>query len=203
MPIGVIGPFEIYRVGPDPDHPKAVQGDADEPYVNINHFYHCYDLESDANGLTLRFHGLRFLADAISDSRWHLERFTVEGTQAKRIGPYALYPEDFLDEWADFSWEKAKLLCKGEKDGQLEIIHEELSQDHVGSYVFLAQTCPQKPGLWQVGVEMAPSKAEKVGKRFYFMISKKGDDFLIDDGGTKPFLSCPGDSKSLNHYDEP
>ena len=54
-------------------------------------------------------------------------RYDVSDGRARRVAPVALTPEDFLDQWAQTSWDDAKLWTKVSSDSGLQNWHEKLN----------------------------------------------------------------------------
>ena len=54
-------------------------------------------------------------------------RYDVSGDQPRRMAPLALTPEDFLDQWVQLNWDKAKPWTRVSPDSALEKWHSKLN----------------------------------------------------------------------------
>lgn len=113
--------YKALRPGPDPEQPIVLLSGREtinpffEPAFRIN-------VESDwfavTQGRIRRLDGEPGIA---------VLRYDLSDGRARRVAPVALTPEDFLDQWAQMSWDDAKQWTKASSDSGLRDWHEKLN----------------------------------------------------------------------------
>jgi hypothetical protein len=126
-----------------------------------------------------------------------IDRFEVKDQQVKRIHPLALWPEDFLDEWVQLSWDEAAQWSNQFKRSSIQGWHSQLSSlESDSTELRVVQPCPNQQDsnegwiieLW-IDRQMNPTAKEK---ELYIEVSRKQGVYSVD--GIQPNRppGCPG-----------
>lgn len=109
--------------------------------------------------------------DGAVHNRAAVGHYKMRGDKLERVGPVALSPRDFVDEWLTHFWTESLAWSESSSRAVLSDWHKKLNTDHV-SGEFLAPTmhCTTIPDLWQVGVEF---NVEKSPEDIYFIVRWK------------------------------
>lgn len=90
-----------------------------------------------------------------------------------RADPVALLPQDFVDEWLTRPWVEMESRSADADLDKLKHWHEFLGGDFVAGDFTLVQAC-QKPGQWQIGVDMTWIKGGELPEPLavYFLVEQ-------------------------------
>ncbi len=95
-----------------------------------------------------------------------VRHYAVHGNTVERIGPIALSPRDFSEEWLANPWEQSKLWSQTSSLAALQHEHDVVLSG-VDHGEFAATThCTDSPDLWQVAFDTADKKKGTI----YFLI---------------------------------
>lgn len=180
-----------------PDRPLVLLAEKRGIYLGRDDIF---DLSVRKDGFQIKQAGSQSL-DASLLTRDHVENYSVSGDRVRRIAPFALRPEDFLDEWLDMRWEDAKVWLRAVKTADLQAWHAKLNQQHSSRFTTefdFVQPCPKTSAVrrWQIGLlleglgKAVPPAA--VPNELFFTISQAGDKFFVDDMATRRPAGCPG-----------
>ncbi len=175
--------YAVLRPGERASKPAVLLSDSREVYLGAAE---TSSLEVGPNDITLRFAGAQALDPGLL-VRSHVLHCIVEGTVVTRIAPYALAPEDFVDEWIELPWTKASLLTDAAAVDDAERWHSLLQTPaYRPEEVLLVQHCPD--GSTEVGVRTSRCDVYlRVG------VDEAGE-FRISAVGTERSEACPGDA---------
>ncbi len=88
-------------------------------------------------------------------SRKAVRHYIIDGDRVKRIGPLALSPRDFVDEWLTHDWKEAAFWSESANRGSMRNWHTQLHKDSVfGEFIYPTMHCPKMPDVWQMGVDL-------------------------------------------------
>jgi hypothetical protein len=180
--------YAILRKGSDPEHPKSVVNATSSIYEGWDEVW---KLHADPDTAQITWWS-NFKLDTSILIRAHVARYKIAGDSATRIPPFAFYPEDFLDEWAEQPWELAKDSVIPEVQTDAEAIHKWLhGSDFTGTISFI-QPCPI-PDHWQIAVTLEGTVAQPPPMKTLFVdISRDGDLFRLDRIAADRAPGCPG-----------
>ena len=101
-------------------------------------------------------------------------------------------PRDFVDEWAQQPWDKAKEWVAPEALADAEAIHKWIGEpDYLITTDFL-QSCPI-PDHWQIGLTVeAADETHPPMPHVFVDVSKDGDTFRLDRIANDRAPGCPG-----------
>jgi hypothetical protein len=110
------------------------------------------------------------------------------GDRIERIGPVALSPRDFADEWMRSRWDEARAWTDDEARVSLAAVHAQLGDLPLGEFD-AAKRCRSDPTLWQVG--FVPDKDGKDLPALYFSIRWMAPyRFSLVEVAPHPFDGC-------------
>lgn len=126
-----------------------------------------------------------------------IARYEVKDQEARRIHPLALWPEDFLDEWVQLSWDEASQWSNSSKLSSIQAWHSQLQGLKSDSAeIRVVQPCPKQQELndrWMINLwidrQMNPRAAEE---ELYVEVSRKQGIFYVDGIQTSRPSGCPG-----------
>lgn len=186
--------YQAVRIGKDPDHPQTLTTGSDM-------YYRCggYETSIEKEGFTVTY-GVRLRMDLLNDNgvflRSRVDHFQLRNGSFVQVEPFGLYPEDFLDEWLEQPWEKAKDLCV-QGDADLKKWHESLKvEDAWNPNLLFVQPCTGKEESWQIGISTGNEKLPKV---LYFEVIKKSGNFFLKTISAQRPAGCPGETKPDLH----
>lgn len=124
-------------------------------------------------------------------------RYGVSDEQVRRLQPLALTPEDFLDEWAQLSWDEAARWSNESLQTDLRGWHSKLNNlADDSTEIEFVQLCPKQKesdsswlvGLW-IDQEQNPLSDEE---RLYITVSKRDGAHYVDRIRKHRPTGCPG-----------
>lgn len=129
-------------------------------------------------------------------------RYQLIGNQAHRVPPLALIPEDFLDQWAQMSWDDARTWTNGASGAALQEWHAKLSglqDDSVEiESAHLCRTTTNGDENWLVQLWIDPKQNPSTKEeRVFVEVAKRNGVFYVDAALSEPPLGCEG--KSPHH----
>ena len=126
-----------------------------------------------------------------------IARFQVKDQQVRRIHPLALWPEDFLDEWVQLSWDEAAQWTNPSKLPNIQAWYSQLNElESDSTEIRVVQPCPKQQDstdrwvieLW-IDRQMNPTAKEE---ELYVEVSRKQGIFYVDGIQTNRPSGCPG-----------
>ena len=148
------------------------------------------ELKMEDKGFSLEFLGEQRLSPG--DRRKHVLHYVLKGDSMTRVAPIALTPEDFVDEWRDLPWEKAKQWSAGRLQGWHGRLKAASSFDH--RTVF----CSGKDPYWQVKLFLYDPIRGLDGHdaNVFVTVAQKDGAYVVDGISTHAAPGCPsGDSQ--------
>jgi hypothetical protein len=126
-------------------------------------------------------------------------RYAVDANKIRRIAPLAVYPEDFLDEWAQLSWDEARQWVIESSEGSLKKWHTKLS--NIGkdsSEIESMRHCSgsgDSEGTWLIDLAVDsrydPSMEDK---QVYVQVAKKNNTFFVNNIQENLPAGCQGET---------
>ncbi|HMK67152.1 MAG TPA: hypothetical protein VK433_01295, partial [Stellaceae bacterium] len=121
--------------------------------------------------------------------------FEASGNSVERTDPVALSPRDFAEEWLRSPWAESALWTEPRNRDALAERHNAIREgvDGVlGSFIDPTMRCTVRPGLWQVGIKLGASEAEREQRSpVYFLIRWQPPyRFRMVDSADRPFPEC-------------
>jgi hypothetical protein len=114
-----------------------------------------------------------------------ISRYDLSDHQLRRIAPLALTPEDFLDQWAQLSWDDAKRWTKASSDSGLQEWHSRLNGLTSGSTeIESVRHCPgsddgDQSWFIELSIDQRVNPSMKQ-ESLYVEVAKRGGNFLVD-----------------------
>src|SRR5262249_3961520 len=121
--------YKVMRVGGGPETPVILLNTehgvllGDEPPFRLRVTDH---------GFALTFRHEQSLDYGIME-RSYILQYSVRGDEVTRITPFALQPEDFLDEWVHMPWAEASRWVAPSRRDELQSWHEKFSGKSSGT----------------------------------------------------------------------
>jgi hypothetical protein len=131
-------------------------------------------------------------------NRAHVLRYRAVASVVERVDPVALQPRDFADEWLTRPWTEMESRSAGAGRGKLKAWHEFLAGDFVAGEFTIVQACKEKPGLWQVGIDLDWIKGKETPEPLsVFFLVRQADQyrFQVTGIGFDRQEGCPGDGR--------
>jgi len=101
--------------------------------------------------------------DAAVHHREAVRQYELNGDRFVRVGPFALSPRDFVDEWLTHRWDETAAWSDAAGRDALAKWHTRLHRDFVaGDFIDPTMHC-ESPDLWQVGVDLSELSKPSVG----------------------------------------
>jgi hypothetical protein len=180
--------YSILRKGSDPQRPKSLLSADARLYEGWDQYW---KLKADADVAQIEWPSL-FKLDGNILIRAHVARYQLTGDAPTRIQPVALYPEDFVDEWAQQPWDKVKDWVASEALADAEPIHKWISSSEFFTTIDFLQSCPI-PDHWQLGLTVEATHETRPPMPHVFVdVSKDGDTFRLDRIANDRAPGCPG-----------
>ena len=112
-------------------------------------------------------------------------RYAVDNNKIRRIAPLAVYPEDFLDEWARLPWDDARQWVTESAEGSLKKWHTKLNNvEKDSSEIELVRHCSgsrDSDGTWLIELAVdSQSDPSMEDKQVYVQVEKKNNTFLVN-----------------------
>jgi hypothetical protein len=124
-------------------------------------------------------------------------RYAVVGNKVRRIAPLAVYPEDFVDEWARLPWDDVRQWVTESAVGSVKKWHDKLNK--VGkdsSEIELVRQCSgsgDSDGTWMIDLAVdSRSDASMEDKRVYVEVTKKNNTFFLNNIQESRPAGCSG-----------
>ena len=124
-------------------------------------------------------------------------RYAVDNNKIRRIAPLAVYPEDFLDEWARLSWDEARQWVTEGSEGSVKKWHSKFNKlEKDLSQIQLMQRCSGSEdgdGTWLIEL-VVDSKSDRAmeDKQVYVQVEKKHYTFFVNNIKESPIDGCSG-----------
>ena len=193
--------YQVLRPGDSPKHAEVL---LDESHVIFLGVDQPYRLTIHPKGFQLHLVGYQSL-DSDLMTRPHIRKYEVEGTKVTRVPPFALLPEDFLDEWMDMKWEEAARWISGSEAARLEQWHARIGEsgdDGFHTEFDFVQPCPPAPSTqrWQIGLLLEgtgeKSLPNDLPDELFFSVIKRDGAFYLEGVATDRAPGCPGNSRA-------
>jgi hypothetical protein len=183
--------YEILRPGRSADEPNILFSDSEPIYQK---FDPPFRLRTETDWFAVTCGKLRKLD---GEPGLSISRYMISAQQARRVQPLALTPEDFLDEWALLSWDKAAPWSNESRQPDLRDWHSKLN--HLAddsTEIEFVQLCPKQEGsdnTWLVGLWIDPKQNPSTEEeRLYITVSERaGADYIDGISKNRP-VGCPG-----------
>jgi hypothetical protein len=178
--------FDVFKIGP----PQPVSLVKDNRFASIDE---PYKLRLEPADVLVEFSGDSM--DGAALERLHVLHYSINGTNAERVDPVALRPEDFVEEWITRSWPESLRWSDAGQLANLEALHSKLNAQRLSGEFWFAQRCMSKTD-WQVAFQSY--KPEFVT---YFLVRQEATfDFKMLDISEKRQSGCPGETPAhLTH----
>jgi hypothetical protein len=193
--------YKVLRPGSSPETPQVLLEEHRGVYLGVDEPFR---LTITSRGFEIHYVEGQGL-DASLLTRIHVQKYKVEANKVSRIPPFALFPEDFLDEWFDLKWEEASPWISTRDDSDLQRWHERFasrSEDHDFFTEFdFVQPCfaAGSDARWQIGLSLEGSSEkdlpEDVPEELFFTVVKRDGAFYIDGVAEERPGGCPGESR--------
>jgi len=124
-------------------------------------------------------------------------RYAVDTNKIRRIAPLAVYPEDFLDEWAQLSWDDARQWVIGSSEGSLKKWHAKLNNiAKDSSEIELIRRCSgngDSEGTWLIDLAVDNRSDHSMeDKHLYVQVAKKNNAFFVNNIQENLPAGCSG-----------
>lgn len=155
--------FDVRRVGADPYASRVLYSGDESIFLDED-----YELQAGVDDVRLQWRSWQSL-DLGLHNRLHVRHLSVCGDRVERVAPFALAPEDFVDEWALLPWEEAS------RFGGPRAVHQVLNKRRFFYSVF----DPVKRG--EDGAWIVPLWVERKPHNEWmtFTLEQRGDEFRI------------------------
>jgi hypothetical protein len=126
-----------------------------------------------------------------------ISRYSLSDHQMRRTAPLALTPEDFLDQWAQLSWDDAKRWSKTSSDSSLQDWHSKLnSLTPASTEIEPVRHCSgtddsDQTWLIELSIDQRVNPSIKQ-ESLYVEVAKRGGNFLLDGVHEGHPTGCPG-----------
>lgn len=140
-------------------------------------------LSVDTNKFDLRFHAASI--DGGVHNRVWVRDFSVSGDTVRRIGPIAVSPRDFVDEWIVSSWGEASNWSRSTGRDELRLAHEHARKT---SWEFdSVRKCTDRPDHYQIALNGVDND-----HLMFFQVIGGHADYKMDAVGKSPQSQCSG-----------
>jgi len=170
--------YRAERPGSSPDNPVPIFAGEGTIFLEDEPF----SISATAVSFRLEY-AAEFRNDAGRQVRTHVMNYRVTKDQAIRVGPIALAPEDFVDEWITLPWDEAAKWSSKSNLDSVKSWHESLQP--VGKYASLGEIsfireCSSRK--WQVGmnVENPEDFRGKLPEELYFTVAERDGEYCLE-----------------------
>jgi|HubBroStandDraft_6_1064221.scaffolds.fasta_scaffold235534_1 hypothetical protein len=128
-----------------------------------------------------------------------ISRYDLSGPSSRRIAPLALTPENFLDQWAQLSWDDAKRWTKASSDSSLQDWHSKLnSLTYASTEIESVRHCSgtddsDQTWLIELSIDQRVNPAIKQ-ETLYVDVARRGGNFLLEGVHESHPSECPGET---------
>jgi hypothetical protein len=186
--------FKVLRPGPSSEKPLVL---VDRRVTRSDRFSEPFSITVDEDKFSVTLGKERMLD---GESGISIFRFDVQGDRVLRVPPFALRPEDFLDEWVRSEWADVAPWTDKAKQADLEEWHGKLKAlAYDSTEIEFVQSCAvggQDESSWQIGLWIDQKQNHKTpDERLYFAISQKMGAYIVEGiSKTRP-EGCPGNTR--------
>ena len=132
--------------------------------------------------------------------RQEVRDYALHHGQMERVDPIVLGPRDFADEWITKPWAECSRWTDPRARPEVEQWHQR-NQWASGEFIDTTLHCPQRPDLWQVGIDFSNGEADSDEAAEYFLIRWRPPyHFTMVDVSRYPWPDCSEEDKEA---DEP
>lgn len=186
--------FKVLRPGPSPESP-VVLVDRSEP-LNDN-FDTPFQIAGEEDKFSIMLGKERRLDGELGIS---ISSFDVRGDKASRVPPFALKPEDFLDEWVRADWVEVAPWTNKAKEAGLEEWYAKLKAlAYDSTEIEFVQPCPkqgQDESAWLLGLWIDQRQNRNTpNEELYIAVSQKMGDYFVDGIEKIRPVGCPGNTR--------
>ena len=186
--------FKILRPGPSPDSPVVLLNRRLPIY---DKFKTPFNVTADEDRFSITVGKERRLDGELGVS---IFRFDVQQNQVSRVAPFALQPEDFLDEWVRADWSEVAPWTNTAKGADLEEWRAKLKNlAYDSAELEFVQPCPKQEryeSSWLLGLWIDQQQNRNIAdQRFFISVSQRMGAYFVEGiGKTRP-TGCPGDTR--------
>ena len=133
-------------------------------------------------------------------TRREVRHYALHHGRMERADPLVLGPRDFADEWITRPWAESSHWTDPRAGPQLEKWHQRNTAKG-GEFLYPTRHCPQRPDLWQVGIDFSNGDGRSDVAAEYFLIRWRPPyHFTMVDVSPYPWPDC---SEEDREADEP
>jgi hypothetical protein len=193
--------YRVLRPGASPETPRVLLKEERGVHIGVDEPFR---LKITSRGFEIHNVGSQGLDSSLL-TRVHVQKYQVTGDKVTRVPPFALLPEDFLDEWFSLKWEDAAQWTSDQAKSELEHWHERFDErqkvrDFYTEFDFV-QPCPDTgaDARWQIGLTLEGSSEkdlpEDLPEELFFTVVKRDGAFYLDGVAERRPGRCPGESR--------
>jgi hypothetical protein len=183
--------YKVLRPGTNPDKPIVLVAQRElidtrfEPIFRLQVQDDWFAITEGKKRMLGRGTGIRIL------------RYAVDNNKIRRIAPLAVYPEDFLDEWVQLSWEDARQWAAGSSEGSLKKWQSRLkavSKDQLEiEFVRHCSGTEDSDGTWLIALAVdSQTDLSMEDKHVYVQVEKKNNIFSVNNIQQSLAAGCAG-----------
>jgi hypothetical protein len=197
--------YKVLRPGDSAQTPRVLLDEHTGVYIGVDEPYR---ITTTRNGFTIHNVDSQSLDPSIL-TRVHVQKYEVTTEHAKRVPPFALFPEDFLDEWFNLKWEEAALWILAGDKSEFQSWHDRFNRPkrNEGFYTEFdfVQPCPSPAteARWQIGLELEGTAEkdlpEDLPEELFFTVIKRDGAFYLSGLADERPKGCPGESHPQSH----
>jgi len=184
--------FKVLGPGPSPENPVVLLARSEQ--LN-DQFDAPFRITADQDKFSITLGKERRLDGGLGIS---ISRFDVREDRVTRVPPFALSPEDFLDEWVRTGWSEVAPWTKVKDD--LQVWHARLKAlAYDSTEIEFVQPCPRREqgeSAWLLGLWIDRKQNRNTqDERLYISISQRMGAYFVDAiERTRP-TGCPGNTR--------
>ncbi|MGH9470445.1 MAG: hypothetical protein ACRD1N_08905 [Terriglobia bacterium] len=190
--------YQVLRPTGAAYHPKTIQAANGFAYLG---YKEAYRMAVTKHSSTLVYYTAQSLDSGVL-IRTAVDRYNVADDRAVRTGPFALYPEDFLDEWVEAPWQEARLWTAPPARPYAMPWHktlDEMAGARLGWFTRFdfVQACPAHDS-WQIGLApFTDQRAHRAPPEIYFTIARRQGIFRVQSVSLDRPPGCPGQTEAV------
>jgi len=192
--------YQAFRPGASPDKPVVLFSGRDK--IDL-HFVPPFRLNVETDWFAITAGRPRKLDAAPAV---FISSYQVTGSQAQRMAPLALTPEDFLDQWVQLSWDDARRWARPSSDSALQEWHAKLhglATDSVDiESVHHCSGEGEGDQIWLVELAIDRQANPSITQEeLYVQIAKRDGLFTVESANSIHPAGCPGKTPLMPQTD--